>query len=311
MSPIILHHYQPSPFAEKIRAILAYKKLPWCSVDIPVIMPKPDLTALTGGYRKTPVLQIGSDIYCDTRLIARVLDGLSADNSLYPATDFATANIMAQWADQQLFSLAVGMVFSPAGVAALQKKIPAEMLQALTLDRAAMRKDDGQGMGSTQTEVQTLLPIYLQQIDEQLQTGKDFLFADTPCIADFSVYHCLWFIAGNAGVAASLLPYKNMSVWLQRMSVYSGKQGEVLSAQDAITIAKDAPICNPGGPWRVMQGFKKGDRVTIAANDIGCDAIAGELVISSPDEIAIQRQDPRAGEVIVHFPRVGYLISAL
>ena len=55
---LILHHYAMSPFAEKIRAILGYKGLSWRSVDIPVVMPKPDLTALTGGYRKTPVLQI-------------------------------------------------------------------------------------------------------------------------------------------------------------------------------------------------------------------------------------------------------------
>jgi glutathione S-transferase len=43
-------------------------------VEIPVIMPKPDLTALTGGYRKTPVLQIGADIYCDSQLIMRELE---------------------------------------------------------------------------------------------------------------------------------------------------------------------------------------------------------------------------------------------
>ena len=30
-------------------------------------MPKPNLTALTGGYRKTPVLQIGADIYCNSQ----------------------------------------------------------------------------------------------------------------------------------------------------------------------------------------------------------------------------------------------------
>jgi len=56
MSELILHHYPNSPFAEKIRLILGHKKLPWKSVFIPMIMPKPDLTALTGGYRKTPVL---------------------------------------------------------------------------------------------------------------------------------------------------------------------------------------------------------------------------------------------------------------
>ena len=63
MADLILHHYPTSPFAEKIRLVLGYKKLAWKSVIIPMIMPKPDVVALTGGYRKTPILQIGADIY--------------------------------------------------------------------------------------------------------------------------------------------------------------------------------------------------------------------------------------------------------
>ena len=68
MTDIILHHYEISPYSEKVRIGLGLKALAWGSVEIPVIMPKPDLTALTGGYRKTPVLQIGADIYCDSQL---------------------------------------------------------------------------------------------------------------------------------------------------------------------------------------------------------------------------------------------------
>jgi glutathione S-transferase len=73
MSDLILHHYPDSPFSEKVRLILGAKKLAWKSVRIPVIMPKPDVLALTGGYRRTPLLQIGADIYCDTALICDVL----------------------------------------------------------------------------------------------------------------------------------------------------------------------------------------------------------------------------------------------
>ena len=65
MSEIILHHYPLSPFAEKTRVALGIKGLAWRSVIIPQIMPKPELMPLTGGYRKTPVMQIGADIYCD------------------------------------------------------------------------------------------------------------------------------------------------------------------------------------------------------------------------------------------------------
>ena len=74
MSELILHHYPQSPFAEKARLMLGFKGLSWRSVHIPPMSPKPDLTALTGGYRKTPVLQVGADIYCDTALIARRLE---------------------------------------------------------------------------------------------------------------------------------------------------------------------------------------------------------------------------------------------
>lgn len=77
MSEPILHHYPVSPFAEKVRAMLGFKGLAWKSVQIPLILPKPDVVALTGGYRKTPILQLGADIYCDTALIARVLERLA------------------------------------------------------------------------------------------------------------------------------------------------------------------------------------------------------------------------------------------
>ncbi len=54
MSELILHHYANSPFSEKVRLVLGLKGLSWRSVTVPVMMPKPDVLALTGGYRRTP-----------------------------------------------------------------------------------------------------------------------------------------------------------------------------------------------------------------------------------------------------------------
>src|SRR5689334_14407100 len=116
MSDIIFHHYPNSPFSEKVRLIFGYKKLAWKSVMIPVIMPKPDLTALTGGYRRTPVLQIGADIYCDTALIADVLEKIAPTLSLYPAPIGGLARTFAQWADSTLFWTAIAYTFQPAGI---------------------------------------------------------------------------------------------------------------------------------------------------------------------------------------------------
>ena len=47
MTEPILHHYPASPFAEKIRTMLGFKRLGWKSVQIPVVLPKPDVVALT------------------------------------------------------------------------------------------------------------------------------------------------------------------------------------------------------------------------------------------------------------------------
>ena len=107
MSELIFHHYAMSPFAEKVRLVFGYKNLAWKSVIIPMIMPKPDVIALTGGYRKTPILQIGADVYCDTALICRVLDRLHPEPPLYPAAAEGAANILAQWADSALFWSAI------------------------------------------------------------------------------------------------------------------------------------------------------------------------------------------------------------
>src|SRR5436190_12933567 len=66
---LIFHHYDPSPFSEKVRLVLGLKRLAWSSVIVPMVLPKPDLVPLTGGNRRTPVLQIGADVYCGTNLI--------------------------------------------------------------------------------------------------------------------------------------------------------------------------------------------------------------------------------------------------
>ena len=138
MNDIILHHYPASPFAEKIRLILGAKGLAWRSVTIPWIMPKPDLMPLTGGYRKTPVLQIGADIYCDTALIARVLDDLQPAPTLYPA-QAPLAVLLAQWADATLFQAAVVWAMQPGGIQAILGNPSPETLKTFATDRAAMR----------------------------------------------------------------------------------------------------------------------------------------------------------------------------
>ena len=109
MSTLILHHHDPSPFAEKIRLVFGLKALDWASVQVPMVMPKPDLTLLTGGYRKAPVLQIGADVYCDTSLIARELEARHPKPGLFPSGHSGLAYAFGRWSDKAFFEPGAGL----------------------------------------------------------------------------------------------------------------------------------------------------------------------------------------------------------
>jgi len=110
MTDIVFHHYKESPYAEKIRALLGYKNLSWRSVTVPRIAPKPDLSALTGGYRKVPVLQLGADVFCDTRLIAMEIEALSPSPAALDVPG-SFASLVENWVDINLFGRAVSFTF--------------------------------------------------------------------------------------------------------------------------------------------------------------------------------------------------------
>ena len=67
-----------------MRVVFGLKNIAWTSVLISRIMPRPDLMPLTGGYRRTPVMQIGADIYCDTQCIIRELERRFPEPTLFP-----------------------------------------------------------------------------------------------------------------------------------------------------------------------------------------------------------------------------------
>ena len=133
MSEIILHHYPMSPYAEKVRLAFGLKGISWRSVHIPNIMPKPELMPLTGGYRRTPVMQVGADIFCDTLCILREVERRFPAPSLYPNGDKGVAHAATWWAEKSLFDTAVGIAFGEMG-----DKLP----EAFDFSPALSRRND-------------------------------------------------------------------------------------------------------------------------------------------------------------------------
>jgi glutathione S-transferase len=302
MSDLILHHYPASPFAEKIRLIMGFKQLAWQSVTIPIIMPKPDLTALTGGYRRTPVLQIGADIYCDTALIAEVLEQVAPGPTLYPPACAAQARLLAQWADSTLFWTAIPYVFQPAGIAEFFAGMPPEAAKAFGVDRAAMRAG-----GSTMSveEATASLRVYLQRLEQMVLQSGAFLLGDAPSIADFSVYHSIWFIKRAKALSGILQDAPALLTWYERMHAFGHGTHTTLGAVEAIELAaRSTP--QPVSP---ASHALLGQTVQVTPSDYALDPVAGELVQVADNQLGLKRHDPRAGTLVVHFPRIAYRLA--
>ena len=170
MSGLILHHYDTSPFSEKVRLLLGLKGLAWDSVQAPVIMPKPELTPLTGGYRRIPVLQIGADIYCDTQVILAEIETRAPS----PRAIGGAAWAVNAWADRQFFGLTVPIIFGALGEATAPEFIvDREKLTGRPFNVAAMQALDRLfEAGEAWTELADVLGLLGCRTTHGIQDGR-------------------------------------------------------------------------------------------------------------------------------------------
>ncbi|KII31191.1 glutathione S-transferase [Pseudomonas fluorescens] len=311
MSELILHHYPTSPFAEKARLLLGFKGLSWRSVKISPVMPKPDLTALTGGYRKTPVLQIGADIYCDTALIARRLEQEKALPAFFPEGQEMIAASFAAWADSVVFQHAVSLVFQPESVAVRFASLPPEAIKAFIADRAGLFSG-GSATRLSAEQAKHQWPTIMARLEQQLQREEvgDYLFGE-PSIADFALAHPMWFLKATPVTSPLVDNYPAVSAWLARVLGFGHGAPSEMTSEEALEVAHNAtPAALPDEVFEDPNGFKAGQQVIIAATDYGVDPVAGELLFAGREELIVRREDERGGVVHVHFPRFGFRIEA-
>jgi glutathione S-transferase len=304
MTDIILHHYDTSPYAEKVRTGLGLKGLAWASVELPQIMPKPNLTALTGGYRKTPVLQIGADIYCDSQLIMRELERRHPTPSFYPAGRGA-ADALAWWAEKTMFLPAVSIAFA---------KRPEVLPKGFLEDRAKFsgRNIDPVVMLAAVPNQLDQLRAHFDWLDQTLADGRSFLQGRAVGLSDLAAYHPVWYLRQNFGSAAAPLDgFPRLLSWAERVAAIGRGRRSPMTSEQALDVARTATsIAKASTDAKDPIGRKPGQVVSVTPDDTGRDPVIGELVTSGIDEIVIRRRDPAIGEVCVHFPRAGFVVTA-
>jgi glutathione S-transferase len=306
MADIILHHYDASPYSEKVRLVLGLKGLSWNSVIIPNVLPKPLYTPLTGGYRKTPSMQIGADIYCDTQCITRELERRFPEPTLYPDGGEGLHYALAAWSDKVFYQAVVAVILGTIG-----ESVP----RAFILDREQMR-----GTAFDFARMRAAVPVMREQlramgdlITGQLRDGRLYLLGDQPGLADIQAYFSPWFLMSLVPEEAEFLDaLPGVTEWQERVRGIGHGQREELDASDALAIAaKSVPDTLPDEDAGEPNAIRPGDRVEVAPDDYGRDFVKGELISSSPQEIALLRRDQELGETVVHFPRAGFVVAKL
>ena len=305
MSQLILHHYQLSPYSEKIRLALGLKDLSWSSVEIPVWTPRPKLTPMTGGYRRTPVLQIGADFYCDTLLILHTIEKLGASGALYPKGQEAMAEAFGWWIEKGSFMNAVCLT-----IGNMSGKIPQELI------------DERRPLFRVNLDPAALLPkraVYLQRFNahiawlaEALADGRRFVLGQAPSAADLSAYHPIWFARQNGGSEITgLISFPAVvDPWYERVKAIGHGKHSDMTPDQAIEVAKTSEPADPD-EWSSEAddvGLRRGDWVSVTPDDYG-NPVYGNILAWTADRIVIRHEDSSVGRVNLHFPRVGFDVT--
>ena len=297
----ILHQYAFSPFSEKIRTIFGYKQVAWQSVEIPGLPPRPLLTPLTGGYRRTPVMQIGADIYCDTNVIVPALDRLFPSSPLLSprGTEGVCSGLAFAW-ERQVWIPTIGVLVHFIG-----EHIPEDFLKdrkesylMIDISKPAMAADFQQHVQYLRAQLAWL---------EGALNHRPFLLGNSPCAGDFACWQTIFLLRKNCPPELDgLLGIGSNSPiisWYERMLSFGHGHCVEISAQEAFDRAKQAspsavlhldPDGDPGG-------LKAGQEVRITPDDNAKVPVTGKLVAASHSEIVIAR----------HFPRLGFIVDAI
>jgi len=306
MSELILHHYPPSPVSEKIRLAMGLKDLAWRSVEQNRLPDRPELLAMTGGYRRIPVLQHGADIYCDTQVILDELEQRVPSPSLHPGGP-GLAYGLSRWLDVEAFELGVRAAFAP---------VADTLPPALIADRTQLYfGPDGDMAREAADMPHTLaqLRAHLGWLEQRLAGGSGFLDAGQAGMTDLLAWYVFWFVRGRYVEAGSFLAeFPALGAWAERMERIGHGRPTDMTTAEALSAAKAVdPATAEAADALDPQGLVPGMAVDVAPmsrNDTEV-AVSGTVRVVSRTRIAIARHDEACGDVVVHFPRVGYRVT--
>ena len=279
--------------------MMGLKGLSWQSVEMPMIAPKPDVEALTGGYRGTPVLQIGRDVFIDNWMIARALDELDATGPAVNAQGGLREAALYAWGER---------LFTPllhAALAAYQSEWDADFLA----DRKRVFPDvDFDTLDVSDPDRRSQVRAYLGTVEAQLGLGQGFLGGAQADGWDVHVWGMVWMIHSALPALMPIVEtFPRLTDWYERMSALGTGDREDVEIDIAWQALKDGPARPlPDTPDREPLAPWVGDVVDISAGSADRGSASGRLLAVDHEQVVLGVEPISDESAQVWFPRFGY-----
>jgi glutathione S-transferase len=296
----ILHHYEESPYAEKVRLMFGHTGLPWRSVVSPIMPPRPNLDPLTGGYRRIPVAQLGSDLLCDSALIAQEIAEATGHPELGPGSVSARHEALVEHAQGEVF---FSVITSEPPLKLLSKWVRTfgiGQTYRFFKDRTGMMKNATIRPPSGK-QAAAIVEAFFAEMDQALAEHA-FLEGAAPAYADFAAIHPVKF---KTDLSQRPLPerYAHLKRWCETMLAPGHGARKEMTPEKALAAAADSePRPLPDSEPHELRH----QAVRIAPADYGREPVTGRLVAVTAERYVVERQTEAFGALHVHFPRPGY-----
>jgi hypothetical protein len=312
------------------------------------MLPRPLLTkTFSLSYRKIPILLIGRHLYCDTSLIIEALEaffpasaGYGTIYPVFPGLDEWSYKGLVRgfasfWTDRPLFRATTGLI--PPSVWASEFGKDRAQLIGHTLDAEKLGKKILRNLASLDMHLAMLEPGFSDK-------GKWAIPTKTPSLADVSLYYQLrWGIDIAAGVGIENLSgggvkdtkedvvgkvfnekrYPGLWSWFHAFEKYVQGLPDVQKMEtegwlEGIKETKMRPhgevLIPSAGEYQaeLQKELVPGVRVSIAPDDTGRDnPTVGTLVEIGVEEVVIKPEGKAEVDVLVHFPRLGFVVKVV
>lgn len=308
MVDIIFYGYDTVPNPQKILQILALFQIPYKHVELPAILPCPDLDSIGVTYRRTPILSIDSDMYIDTALIIDKVCDIAAHSQ----TDVDTTNhVEYALLGNELFKAAVGL---------LPQDHPIMKDAAFLKDRTELTgiqfdpKVFLVNRPATLIQMLALLSLIQKQF---LKDDKKFILGgNQPTTADIYLYFATnWGLTAHTGASPEISRTSHPFVykWLDSVTAFLGgrKVETRVSFEEAWAILTRLPKHEyakfvPHDANNPL-GLKEGQQISVTPVDTGrTHPQIGELISLNSDQVCLRNKK----NLVIHFPRIGYVVAA-